>query len=489
MKESKDIKIKAFLKKNNKESGAPFSCCYFGNTVTGEKKFIGDGNGRVSKKINKKMYHRLASLTKLLGMVNLALALENGIIESLDDPVYKYIPEIEKINSWVSGATPVLNEQDVQTYDKYGTPCFKAEITIEEGLGKKITLRNCLECSSGLGYFFPALGFQRNLMNAYAPTESGQKYIAWVQGIENLNTQADIASSEYFKHDLTYTESILQRFDLPLLYYPGTDNIYDNGITIINAAIGKSLQMKGICKTSAEYFKENILDKMCIKKLWLGAGSLNPPKDVDEYLTESFFVRDSYVDEQAGPNVKLNTLYGVFDKEAQGDGFVFQSIKGAIRKKNNNSCITDPLAGGFDSSGLGTFGDFSSFMMLIIDGGYCKKTKKRIISKQSVEWIITPKIYNLTLFGKGTYSVLENGSAWCGGFSRYTVNSTNIPFGCGTNTITWGGYYGNTYIFDISTGNYLISGTQVPQCSWYLSGKFPPPYYQPNSVELWRLTL
>ena len=49
------------------------------------------------------MYWRMASMTKLIGLILLGAALEDKIIKSIDEPVSKYIPEFSNINSMVSG--------------------------------------------------------------------------------------------------------------------------------------------------------------------------------------------------------------------------------------------------------------------------------------------------------------------------------------------------------------------------------------------------
>lgn len=483
--------VKKFLKKNNNESGAPFSACTFGNAFTGEEVFIGEGDGRCGKKISKDMYWRDASMTKLLGSILLGAAIEDGIIKSVDDPVSKYIPEFSSINSWVSGSTPVLDGEGQQTYDKYGTPCYTQVISTEEGLGNKITLRMLLLCSSGLAYSFWGLGSTRALVNIFQGVPNCQNYIAWLQNIENTNGSADVLTSYYDHQELTFTESILERIvKYPLLFYPGTQNVYEIGISVIGGAIGGGLKLKGICKTGAEYCHERIFDPLEIKTYWLGAGSLNPPCDVKKKLTEAFFVRQSYVDGQAGPDVKLNTLYGVFDKQARGDGFVIQANNMFLKRKDKKSCKTDLLAGGYDCSGCGTMTDFCKFLQLLINKGVNKSNNVRVLQEQTVEWLLTTKYtvgQQLTGFGTGTFDLLGGNQLWCGGFSKFNENSPAIPFPCGPNTYTWGGYWATTFYFDTETGNYLMSGTQVSNASWYLNDKQSPPgpSYQPNASYIW----
>ena len=486
-------KVKTFLKKNNKESGAPFSACTFGNSFTGEEIFIGDGDGRYDEKVNENMYWRDASMTKILCSITLGAALEDDIITSFEDPVSKYIPEFSNIDSWVSGSTPVLDASGNQTYDKYGTPRYDQVISKEKGLGDKITIRMLSLCASGIGYTFWGLGNSRALIDAFQKVPSCQNYIAWLQNIEKTNGSVDIQTSYYDHQENTVTDSILERIaKYPLLYYPGTQNIYDIGTTIIGGAIGGGLKLKGICKTGAEYCQERILTPMGIKNYWLCAGSLNPPKDAKKRLTEAFFVRQSYVDGQAGPDVKLNTLYRVFEKKAKGDGFVVQAKNMFLRPKGKKSCKTDLLAGGYDCSGCGTMSDFCKFLQLLINKGVNKSNCKNILKEQTVEWILTTNYLvgqQLTAFGPGTLDLLTGNQSWTGGFSKFNDNSPSIPFPCGPNTYTWGGYWGTTFYFDTETGNYMMSGTQASNASWYLLSKQSPPgpNYQPNASYIWSI--
>jgi hypothetical protein len=77
---------------------------------------------------------------------------------------------------------------------------------------------------------------------------------------------------------------------------------------------------------------------------------------------------------------------------------------------------------------------------------------------------------------------------------------TNPPFPCSQNTYYWQCYYGMHYYFDTDTGNYMISGTQVPVCSWYqqtnyltnpsygITSNSNPPY-EPDSITLLNLSI
>jgi CubicO group peptidase (beta-lactamase class C family) len=495
----KQIKeVEELLKTNNQLSGAPFSACTFGNAFTNKEIFIGAGYGRKCQKINKDMYWRDASMTKLLGLLMLGTSLEDGIISSIDDKVSKYIPEFSRINSYVSGSTPVLDSNGNQTFDKYGTPRYTQIITTEPGLGDTITIKMLLLCNSGMAYQSPyAIGFRRSAIDLYKNTQSGQNYIAFIQNIENTNGSIDMQAAYYNHQEDTYTESILRRIaSYPLLYKPGssTFNTYDIGISVIGGVIGGGLKLKGIKKNGAEYCKERIFEPMGIKNFWLCAGSLNPPCDAKKKITESIFVRKNNIDGQAGPYVQLNTLYRVFDKQAEGDGFVIQAKNMFLRKKNKDAYKTDILAGGYDCSGCGTMHDFCLFLQLLINKGVNISNSKRILTEQTINWLLSPKYIigqQLTSFGPGTQNLLGTSEGtnqnWIGGASNYYTNSPLVPFPSSSFTFRWGGYWGTSFYFDISTGNYMMSGTQVSGASWYLPAIPTGTTYQPNAVLLWKI--
>jgi len=189
----------------------------------------------------------------------------------------------------------------IQQYDKYGTPLYSPIISKEEGLGKKITIKMLVECSSGLGYTFWGLGDLRKVVDLYSGTQSGQNYISYIQLVEKNNGSGDTITSSYDKQKLTFTESIMERLKYPLLCYPGSENIYDIGMTIVGGVISSALKLKNICKTSAEYCQDEIFKPLGMKTCWLNNGSSSPPHDTNKKLSSSYFVRQSYVDGEEVP--------------------------------------------------------------------------------------------------------------------------------------------------------------------------------------------
>ena len=235
--------VKDYLKKSNELSGAPFSAYVFGNAFTDEEIFIGEGIGQkydstgklINKPIDETMIWRWVSMTKILGTIMFCKAVEDGLIDSLEDPVSKYVPEVANINKYISSST------FTGKYDNYGTPIYDVNITTQTNLGNTMVLRDVINSTTGLGYTFWGLGNSRiNFMNQqeYTDFETGIAYpagtpppnnstfanfIGYIQYLEkesNINNgsdNVDVFTSYYYNKSVTYTESILQRIKFPLL--------------------------------------------------------------------------------------------------------------------------------------------------------------------------------------------------------------------------------------------------------------------------------
>ena len=494
------VTVQEYLDTNNAASKAPFSACTFGNAFTGNEIFIGSGNaGPNGEPVNSSMYWRWASMSKLLGQLTLGAALEDGLIESVDEPVWHYIPAVGNIYQYVSGST--LGTGD----DSFGTPNYNQVITDvgtgsvsdPDNLGKKITIRMLINSSSGFGYSFWGIGSSRAIfVDGFQSTPPGQNYIAWLQNIEANSSYADTITSSYDNMiNTTFTESVIERLNYPLLCVPGTTNIYDTGITFLGAVISAALAKKGILQTSAQYTQSRILTPLGMTKSWLNCGSLNPPSDVSTKLTNAYFVRQdtpssisgSY---QKGADVEYDTLYGVFDADADGDGFKSQALNVFTQQETINYLSNDNYAGGYDWSGCGTMSDYCKLLKLLINKGYNPTTKTRILSKQTVEWLLSSK-YSLTRLAQGLnapnaglINLLNPSATWCGGYSKFIEGTDTLPYACGPNTYTWGGYFGTTFYFDTETGNYMFSGTQASLASWQLSTSTKP--FQPDAAFIWK---
>ena len=490
--------VKNLMKQTNDNSGALFQGCLFGNAFTEDEEFIGVGEGRVGEEISDNMYWRWASMSKICGLVFLGIALEEGLI-SLDDPVSKYIPEFSQINSYISNAIAVPGQ-----VDKYGTPIYEMVTTTEEGLGDKITIRHLVTMQSGLGYTFWGIGTTRPLLNLFSTLPTGQRMISYIQYWDKLydtgNVLSDSIAPFYHKNPASVTEIILERTKHPLLFYPGTDTIYGIDPSVYCAAIGRSIQNKGWTCTPAQYCQWKLFLPLGMNSTWNAAGGLNPPKDVLNKLTDAYFVRQSNIDGQQGPNVKLNKTYRCFDSNAQGDGFAYLLLNLDLISQEQPP-ISDALTGGLDASCVGKLSDLAKILKLLINKGKYEtidekgnKVYKELLKEDTVKFLLSSKVKNpeMFAFGANTLSLTTPYETWTGGMSKVNdLQSPGIPFPFGNNIYTWGGYFQNTFIFDTETGNYLISGTQSPLSSWQLttlpSGNPPTSGFQVNAIKLYQI--
>ena len=496
----KQVKIvKKYLELNNAASKAPFSACTFGNAFTGSEIFIGSGNaGPNGEPIDPSMYWRLACQTKLIGQLTLGAALEDGIIESIDTPIWKFIPEIANITQYVSDSVAVI-ENNIHVLDDFGTPKYTQILTEDPDLGKSITIKMLLTHSTGFGYAFWGLGsLRKKYVDAFSDKKEGQNYIAWIQNMEKNNLYTGTPVSSYLnKTNVTYTDSIKERLRFPLLHKPGTNNVYGTEPTFLGGVISSALKEKGIRETAAEYTQRRFFKPLGIRSIWFNCGSSNPPEDVNSKLTNAFFVRqDTSGDSsksgsyQKGLNVNYNTLYRVFNKNAKGDGFKNQTLDVFTQPKTKDSLKKDPYASGYDWSGCGTMSDFCKILKLLINKGYNAETKTQILSKQTVEWLLTSKYspeklaLGLNATNCNLTNLLEPSATWCGGYCKFMENTDSLPYPCGPNTHTWIGFFGTTYYFDTETGNYLMSGTQSFLGSWQLSTSTKS--FEPNAAFIWK---
>ncbi|EMD92095.1 hypothetical protein COCC4DRAFT_174349 [Bipolaris maydis ATCC 48331] len=151
----------------------------------------------------------IASCTKLMTSISAMQLVERGVI-SLDDPVYKHIPELES-RTVIKGFTDA------------GAP-------IEEKHTKPITLRHLLSHSSGLGYEF---------INPVIE--------AWLK---------------YHNRPSASSGSVSERFFYPLTFEPGESWAYGVGIDyaglLIERATGQSLE---------DYMKANLWGPLGIKDM------------------------------------------------------------------------------------------------------------------------------------------------------------------------------------------------------------------------------
>jgi CubicO group peptidase (beta-lactamase class C family) len=522
------IQVKKYLQSHNELTGAPYSAYVFGNAFTNQEEFIGVGIGQkydqsgniVNTPVNEDMIWRWASFTKLLGTIMIAKAVEDGLIESIDDPVYKYVPEIGDINQYVSGSTYL------GTTDNYGTFMYDISINTVPNLGKTITIRHLINSSSGIGYTFWRLGLTRvaTLNNQkYTDFETGQVYppgtpppnnssfanfIAYLQYLEkqeNINNGSndiDVFTSYYYGDEITFTDLILNRIKFPLLNPPGTktNTNYGADLNVLGAVIGGALRNKGILKTASEYCKEKIFDPLEMTNSWLSCGSLPYIEGSQSKIIDCCFYRKlgafqlpNSFDNQKGTNVSYNTLYVSSDPNVQDDGFVKQ-INGQLFK-TYQGVATNFYSGGFAESGIGPLTDYSKLIKMIINNGIYTNISGEnitILKKQSIQYLLTPKANSdlsnpyigIWSCGAGTTNFVQPYETWGGGFAiadRYKGES--LPLGVNPNVQRWMAYYNMHYYFDTVTGNYLLGGVQISNASWF-PNNIP---VEPDIQKVWQI--
>lgn len=456
--------IKNYLDKKNAESGQLLSGVLFGNAFTGQQVFIGAGESRPGQPLTSDDYWRWASTTKIIGLTALGAALEDGVVDSLDDPVSKYIPEFSRIDEYVSDALPL------QGTDEYGYPNFEMRTKKIKGLGDKIKIIDLVRNSSGLGYFYYGVpGYTRDLRKEL-DRPAFQRFLSLLQHlhreVKKGRGNVDSLFSYYYGICTDITQTILERTRYPLLSIPGVGPpIYGMDYDVLGGVIGRALKMKGSKMNGAEYMKKRLFESLGMSRSWLGLGALPPPPDVERRLVQSTFVRKSNVDGQAGPHVKLNKRYSSFDAEAEGDGFVRQSDRIALISKKRG----DTLAGGYAAFGFGPLTDFVKILILLIGKG--RYEGKRILGEETVNFILSVKVpvgVPLTTFGEGSSNYLEPYEGWSGGFTK--VISRDAPYPLTPNTYSGTGYFGIKYYFDTQSGYYLYSGIQVGAKGWRAPG-------------------
>ena len=481
------------------------------------------------------MYFRFASMTKVLGMVVLAAAMEDNYISSLDDSVGKYIDEFN--------GTGYYMNPDVTTngnFDTYGSPIYSSHFDASSSpiydlsncipfeLGS-ITIRHLVTMTAGFGYSFLQTGTLRSLLNSMPnPVDislnticNRNVFMSWLQYIEAnpTNGYADTIDSFYqsapsSNFTETFTTSIKNRIkNIPFLFLPGSQYLYDISPTIMGAVVGAALQKNGKNITSVQYLQSRILSPLGINSFWFNCGSSQPPSDAQTKITDAYFVRNNtylgssgtyissnpYINTTGkGNNVQINTLYRCFDISANGDGFTNQTNNSFFQ--NSTGVSNDNLAGGYDWSGCGTLPDLCKLLKFLILKGK-NAQGQQVLKPQTIEWILVPKVPEnqaLWLYGNNTFNFSYQSSTWCGAFNKFMSNQPSLPFPCGPNTYAKQSYFGMHYFFDTETGNYMISGTQSPGSSWYIQnpdintppyGIFKSPNYdEPDELALWKLT-
>lgn len=185
------------------------------NKIVYEKAF-GMKNPETGEKLKTNDIFRIASMTKAITSLGIIILWERALLKSLDDPIDNYIPEFKKLEVLES-----FNSKD-STYTSKPT-------------NKKITIRNLLTHTSGMGY--DEIGSPE--LRAIIFKEK-QKFMK----------NSVIAFSD---EEVTIGETIRRIAKLPIEFEPGLKWNYSNSIDVLGYLIeiisGKTLD---------QFFKDEI---------------------------------------------------------------------------------------------------------------------------------------------------------------------------------------------------------------------------------------
>ncbi len=210
-------KIDDIILEDIKENKIPGAVVLVGNedNIIFEKAY-GIKNPETNEKYNTDDIFRIASMTKAITSIGILKLWEEGKI-GLDDPIDKYIPKFENIEILES-----FNDEDTSYTSKIST--------------KKITIRQLLTHTSGIGYGFI----------------DGNKSI---KSIYHKRKQSFMKNGVlcFCDEDITIGETIENLADVPLHHEPGERFTYGIGLDVLGYMIeivsGKKLD---------EFFRDEI---------------------------------------------------------------------------------------------------------------------------------------------------------------------------------------------------------------------------------------
>ena len=210
-------KIDDIISEDIKENKIPGAVVLVGNEdkIIFEKAY-GIKNPETNEKYNTDDIFRIASMTKAITSIGILKLWEEGKI-GLDDPIDKYIPKFENIEILES-----FNDEDTSYTSKIST--------------KKITIRQLLTHTSGIGYGFI----------------DGNKSI---KSIYHKRKQSFMKNGVlcFCDEDITIGETIENLADVPLHHEPGERFTYGIGLDVLGYMIeivsGKKLD---------EFFRDEI---------------------------------------------------------------------------------------------------------------------------------------------------------------------------------------------------------------------------------------
>lgn len=307
----------------------------------------------------------IASCTKLMTAVCVAQLVERGLV-TLDEPVYKHLPELK--------ALPIL-----KGFNDDGTP-------IEKPQKNPITLRLLLTHTSGLCYE----GLSPDLLK-------------WLK---------------YHDKPLSTQSTIVERFNVPLVFEPGTSWMYGTGIDWAGKLVERVAKL-----SLEEYMKKNLWEPLGVKDMTF---SLSRRPDLKARMADMSGRDDPtgkvrYTDER----MSYQTGSGDEVEDCMGGTGVFASAEEYIK---------------------------------ILQAVLTTDETEKILKKDTTEELFRPQMNEGGIAGLATVLSQEMANNAMGGMSDQVEKDYGLgglvikgdsPDGTKDGTMSWGGYPNLTWVSQI----------------------------------------
>ena len=364
--------IKSFIDNNQ----IPGAVVLVGNNekIIYEKAF-GLKNPLTNEKYNVDDIFRIASMTKAITSLGVIKLWEKGKI-GLDDPIEKYIPEFKNVE--------ILN-----SFNKKDTTYSSVKAT------KKITIRQLLTHTSGIGYDF--IDGNSSIKSIYHKEK--QKFMKY--GVLC-----------FCDEDITIGETIQKLAKVPLHHNPGEKYTYGIGLDVLGYLIEIVSE-----KTLNQYFYEEIF------------------KPIEMYDTH-FYLPENKNDRLVPVLTKKDNEWRIFQDERFNINYPIEGAKKFF-------------AGGCGLSS--TISDYYKFLTVFLNEG--KYNDNQIISKKTNELIFEnqlPGIENFYLLNYDKGNLKTESFPLGHGLAFGIIRDEDLRFGGrgSKGSLYWGGYYNTSYFAD-----------------------------------------
>ena len=364
--------IKSFIDNNQ----IPGAVILVGNNekIIYEKAF-GLKNPLTNEKYNVDDIFRIASMTKAITSLGVIKLWEKGKI-GLDDPIEKYIPAFKNVE--------ILN-----SFNKKDTTYSTVKAS------KKITIRQLLTHTSGIGYDF--IDGNSSIKSIYHKEK--QKFMKY--GVLC-----------FCDEDITIGETIQKLAKVPLHHNPGEKYTYGIGLDVLGYLIEIVSE-----KTLNQYFYEEIF------------------KPIEMYDTH-FYLPENKNDRLVPVLTKKDNEWTIFQDERFNINYPIEGAKKFF-------------AGGCGLSS--TISDYYKFLTVFLNDG--KYNDKQIISKKTNELIFEnqlPGIENFYLLNYDKGNLKAESFPLGHGLAFGIIRDEDLRFGSrgSKGSLYWGGYYNTSYFAD-----------------------------------------